>query len=186
MKTNYSALLLGILLHLFLMTACSDDKDPQPVNDEEEITTLRMTFTPQSGGNAVTLEWKDLDGAGGNAPIITAGTLQANTSYSASLELLNELENESITAEIQEEDDEHQFFFTYGNLFTAFNYADTDGNNLPVGLQTSWTTGAPTSGTLNVILRHQPNKSASGVAQGDATNAGGETDIEVGFQLTIQ
>ncbi|HBK71516.1 MAG TPA: type 1 periplasmic binding fold superfamily protein, partial [Flavobacteriaceae bacterium] len=36
------------------------------------------------------------------------------------------------------------------------------------------------------ILRHEPNKSASGVSDGDITNAGGETDIEVIFNITVQ
>ncbi|MFT7376933.1 MAG: hypothetical protein ACI88Z_000758, partial [Sphingobacteriales bacterium] len=56
----------------------------------------------------------------------------------------------------------------------------------PLGLQTTITTTDVGNGTLTVILRHEPNKSASGVANGDISNAGGETDIEVTFNITVQ
>jgi hypothetical protein len=35
-------------------------------------------------------------------------------------------------------------------------------------------------------LRHEPNKDALNVASGEITNAGGETDIEVSFPVTIK
>ena len=37
-----------------------------------------------------------------------------------------------------------------------------------------------------MTLRHEPAKDASGVAAGDITNAGGETDIEVTFDVTVE
>ena len=42
------------------------------------------------------------------------------------------------------------------------------------------------SGTITVTLRHEPNKDAAGVSSGDIANAGGETDIEVTFNVEIQ
>ena len=36
------------------------------------------------------------------------------------------------------------------------------------------------------LLRHKPNKSGNGVQSGDITNAGGETDIVVTFELDVQ
>ena len=36
------------------------------------------------------------------------------------------------------------------------------------------------------MLRHEPDKSAAGVSSGDITNAGGETDIEVSFNVIIE
>ena len=49
-----------------------------------------------------------------------------------------------------------------------------------------WTVGAASNGTVVVTLRHQPDKTASGVSSGDITYAGGETDIEVSFPLVIE
>ena len=185
---NFKYLMFALLLTGVLFTSCDDD-DPQPENEEEVITTLTMTFAPDGGGTPVTFQFKDVDGDGGNAPTITNGTLAANTTYNVSLELLNESETpvEDITEEIKDEDDEHQFFFQVsGDLNLSFAYADADGNGNPVGLETVMLTSGPSSGTLRVTLRHEPDKSASGVNTGDITNAGGETDIEVDFDVTIQ
>jgi hypothetical protein len=180
----FTAIVFAISL---TFTACEKD-DPEIPNEEELITTLNYILTPVSGGTAITLSFKDLDGDGGTAPTITGGTLAANQTYSGTLELLNEAESpaESITEEIEEEGEEHQFFFqsNIANLTITYNDQDTEGN--PVGLSTTLTTGEATSGSINIILRHEPNKSASGVSDGDITNAGGETDIEVTFPIDVQ
>jgi hypothetical protein len=65
-------------------------------------------------------------------------------------------------------------------------YGDVDGNGKPLGLQTTVVTGDVSTGTLTITLRHEPDKSAAGVSGGDLTNAGGETDIEVTFDVTVQ
>ncbi len=178
--------LILIFSTLILFSSCEKD-DPIIANEEELITTLTYTLTA-AGQPTVVLSFKDLDGEGGNAPIIIAGTLAANTVYNGSITLLNELENpvENITEEIEEEDDEHQFFFAAtGGLNAMVAYDDTDGTN-PVGLKTKVTTGAASQGKLRVTLRHEPNKSAAGVSDGNIANAGGETDIEVEFDVTIE
>ena len=51
---------------------------------------------------------------------------------------------------------------------------------------TTLTTGEAGTGTLSIILRHEPAKDASGVSDGQIANAGGETDIEVSFNITIE
>jgi hypothetical protein len=65
-------------------------------------------------------------------------------------------------------------------------YDDMDGSGNPIGVANTYLTGDAGSGTFTVTLRHEPNKTAAGVADGDITNAGGETDIEVEFPVTIQ
>jgi hypothetical protein len=42
------------------------------------------------------------------------------------------------------------------------------------------------TGKLKIVLRHKPDKNASGVANGNIANAGGETDIEVEYNVVIQ
>ena len=178
----FSLALVGALV----FTACDDE--PVVVNEEELITTLSYTLTPVGGGTTVVLSFKDLDGDGGNAPVITGGTLVAGVTYTGSLNLLNESENpaESITEEIEAEDEEHQCFFEVTGANAIIGYADQDADGNPVGLATTLTTGAASTGTLKVTLRHEPNKSASGVKEGLIANAGGETDIEVSFPITVQ
>lgn len=177
-----------LLLATFVFTACSDD-DPVPVNEEEVITTLTATLTPVGGGDVITLQTRDLDGDGPNAPIITvSGSLTASTTYNGSLELLNETENpaESINEEIEEEDDEHQFFYQATNSIATFTYSDTDGDGNPIGLEFQLVTSTSATGNITITLRHEPNKEATGVSDGDITNAGGETDIQAVFPVTVQ
>ncbi|MFK7935983.1 MAG: type 1 periplasmic binding fold superfamily protein [Saprospiraceae bacterium] len=184
---KFQFLTFALFATSLLFTACEQD-DPEIPNEEEVITTLNYTLTPEGGGAEVTMRFEDLDGDGGNAPEITGGTLAANTTYRGSLELLNEQESpaEDITEEVAEEDDEHQFFFSTTLNGVTVSYDDTDGDGNPVGLSTLITTGDADSGNFTVTLRHEPDKGADGVADGKIDNAGGETDIEVTFPVEVQ
>ena len=184
-----SLLLTLIFVSLLSIMSCSDDpEDPIIENEEEVITTLTYTLTPSEGGSAVVLSYQDLDGDGANEPTITNGTLSAETTYSGSMTLLNETESpaESITEEIEEEDADHQFFFVTTVSGLSVAYADTDDDGNPVGLASTLTTGSAGSGNLTVTLKHEPDKSASGVSDGVITNAGGETDISVTWTITVE
>ena len=175
------------LFSVLLFTSCEKD-DPDIPNEEELITTLIYTLTPEGGGTAIEFRFTDLDGDGGDAPVIVNGTLAANTTYNGVVTLLNEAESpvEDITEEVEEEDEEHQLFFTVTDANATVAYADADADGNPVGLATTLTTTGASTGTLVVTLRHEPNKGAAGVSSGDITNAGGETDIEVTFSVVIQ
>ncbi len=178
------------LIALLAFNSCTNDDDSKPVNEEEVITTVTVTLTPVGGGTPVILTSRDLDGDGPNAPVITStGSLIPTTTYNGTVSLLNELTNpaDNISLEVEEEGDEHQFFFnTSGGLTGIFTYSDTDVNGKPIGLNFTFTPSAnATSGNMTVILRHEPNKSAANVAAGDITNAGGETDVEVQFPVTV-
>jgi hypothetical protein len=179
-------LLFILLAGAVTFVSCEKD-DPEIPNEEELITTVKYTLTPQSGGSAVVFLFRDLDGDGGNSPVITTSPLKSGTIYSGALELLNEAETpvENITEEIKNEGADHQFFFT-SNTNISVQYNDKDLNGKPVGLKTVLTTGNAGTGKLKIILRHKPDKNAGGVANGDITNVGGETDIEVEFNVVIQ
>lgn len=188
MKTLTMSILRSMLLlvAVLLFSQC-DTEDPEPENEEELITTLEMTFSPVGGGADVVFSVFDEDGDGPAAPEYTNGTLEADTEYNVAIEVRNDEEGEDITAEVREEDAEHQFFFgTTSGLNLEFAYDDADDNGNPVGLSTIFRTGAASSGSLQVELRHEPDKSADGVANGNPTNAGGETDIQVTFDVVIE
>lgn len=188
MKTN--KWLPFLALGAFIFTSCSNDDDnPVPVNEEEIITTITITLTPSGGGTAVTLQSTDLDGDGPNDPVITiSDDLTANTTYNGTIILLNETETpaENITEEVEEEAEEHQFFYSLSNGLGTITYEDTDSDGNPIGLLFTWETADATGGTLSVTLRHEPNKNASGVSSGDISNAGGETDIAQSFSIDIE
>jgi len=179
--------LIGLyLIALIGFSSCEKD-DPKIPNEEELITTLIYTLEPVGGGEKVVLSFKDLDGDGGDDPVITTGALQSNTSYSCEIQLLNELETpaEDITKEVKEEGDEHQFFYSSNIGGLSVIYSDKDENNNPIGIATQLTTLDAGSGSLKIILRHEPDKFGEGVAAGDISNAGGETDIEVTFDIDV-
>ena len=180
---------LGALSMIFL-TSCDDDplEDPIIPNEEEVITTLHYTLISYNGGDTIVFTFQDLDGDGGNPPIVLEGTLDSNTSYSGTILLLNEIENpaEDITTEVADEAEDHQFFYQTALSDLNITYNDMDINGDPIGISTQINTNGPGMGTLVITLRHEPNKGGSGVSDGDISNAGGETDIEVTFNVEIQ
>tara|TARA_B100000767_G_scaffold258591_1_gene267463 strand:- start:5499 stop:6059 length:561 start_codon:yes stop_codon:yes gene_type:complete len=186
MKNKFS--LPTVFFTLLLLGSCSNDDDEIPVvvNEEELITTLTVTLVPEGQiGSIVTLTLRDLDGDGPDEPVKTvSSSLSAGVSYYGSISLLNESESpaEDITEEVEEEADEHQFFYTIGSglevTATATNF-DSAGN--PLGTEFSLVAGGGSSGSLTFTLRHEPTKPNNGLS-----TAGGETDIEATFSLSIE
>ena len=194
-KLNY---LLYAVLTLFIFTACEEDEAaPEEENEVEVFTDVKLVFTPSGGGAAVEAAAQDPDGAGvQELQVLSAINLAANTEYTLTMVIENCLESpcELMNEEIEEEDDEHQFFFAFtndaftspvgnGNLDSAsdpINYNDSDGNGNSLGLNTSWTTGSASSGTFTVQLQHQPDvkTATSGATDGD-------TDFALTFNLNI-
>jgi hypothetical protein len=191
MKKNLKYVTIALLTSAAI-TGCKKDEDDdpimRPVNEEEVITTVQLHFRSVHDVEHKHFEFNDPDGDGGGAPVITADTLSADSVYTVEILVLNESSDPvgNITEEIEEEGDEHQFFFQFTGANASAAYNDTDVNSLPVGLSTTWTIGAPSNGTVVVTLRHEPDKTAAGVSEGDITNAGGETDIEVTFPMVIE
>ena len=180
----------SLLASTLIFASCSDDDDntPDPVNEEEVITTLIVSLemiNGQSGSDTVVMQYQDLDGDGPDAATVTvSGSLNANTVYDGSIVLLNETEMpaENVTVEVEEEDDEHQFFYTVGSgLDVATEYANFDGDGNPLGTMFVLNVGSASSGGLTFTLRHEPNKPNTGLE-----NAGGSTDIEVTFDVTVE
>ena len=185
--------LLPLLILSLVFSGCSDDDDhddhSHPVNEQEVITTIEVTLT--DGDNTYVLTWEDLDGIDGpDEAVVTGGTMPAGT-YSGDIQLYNKTVDPSdeeyvITTEILEEDEEHQFFFnTINGLDATAVYTDMDSEGNPIGQQFGLTANV-SSGGLNVVLLHEPDKNAAGVPDGDMTNALGETDVDITFPITVQ
>ena len=172
------------LLTLAMLGCSDDDTTPEIINEDELITTVILTLTPDSGDQVV-LTTIDLDGDGPDEPVTTVvGNLSENTQYQGAIQFLNETEDpaEDITQEVIEEADEHQVFYTISeglNIQTTYEDQDSQGN--PLGVQITLFTGAASEGSLTVTLRHEPVKPNDGLE-----SAGGETDISTSFDVSIQ
>ena len=181
---NLKSLAAAIFATL-LFVSCSNDDTPEQINEEEVITTMTVTLAPNGGGSPITLQTRDLDGDGPNAPEVTvSGNLATGVTYNGTIVLLNETESpaENITEEVEAESLVHQFFYTSGGgLDVTTEYGNFDSNQNPLGTEFMLTAGAASSGTLTFTMRHEPVKPNTGLG-----DAGGETDISASFNLTIE
>ena len=203
--TNFNILpKLLLLLVVGLLIGCSDDDpmddDMDMDNEEEEvISRIILTFTPDNGEEAVTATWLDADGDGSGAPVIDEIELEEGVTYEMSMELTNTLgtSDEDITEEIEEEAEDHMFFFSFTNdIFSdpsgdgnvdnradPVNYNDQDANGQPLGLSTTWTAGEHTEnpGIFNVVLKHQPDGQKTATSNASV----GGTDVDITFPIEI-
>lgn len=179
---------LIFLFALVLIIPSCDKDDPEPVNEEEVINTFIYNLVPDDGSELISFTFNDEDGDGGEAPTIVSATLAANTLYTGSVALTANTPDgtENVTEEVEEEAEEHQFFYasTIADLEIAYDDVDADGN--PIGINTTLQTGEAGSGALTITLRHEPDKNGTDVSAGNIANAGGETDIEVTFDVEVQ
>jgi hypothetical protein len=196
--------LLAILFSVITIIGCSNDDDiaPEEENEVEIFTDVTLIFTNTAdNSDVVRASAQDPDGTGiQELQILDAITLAADTEYTLTYEILNALDPadvENIGDEILEEDNEHQFFFSFtenifadptgnGNIDATadpINYNDADENGNTVGLSSAWTTGgtASSEASFTVRLQHQPDVKTDTSGSND-----GDTDFELTFALTIQ
>jgi hypothetical protein len=185
---------------LVFLASCSKD-DPKPENIKEAITKATFTFTPVTG-SPVVVNVTDPDGTDGPINRVISGpiNLVKNMPYTLTITMINELApttapEYNVTDEVEEEADEHMFFFAWtNNTFSnpagngnidaradLVNYNDKDTKNLPLGLSTAWTTiDVAASGKFRIVLKHQPDlKSAT------STFSDGDSDLDVEFDLNV-
>lgn len=176
---NKQILVLAVLCItiLFFTFSCKPDTN----NEEEVITTLKLSFT--NGSSFQVYNFRDIDGIGGGADgVADTIVLDSNNLYVMSTSVLNESVTpaEDITAEIQNESKDHQFFY---NISSGLNlthiYTDTDDNSRPIGLANTISTGSRSTGTIRVNLKHQP-----GIKDGNQNT--GASDIDVSFVVIIK
>ena len=183
-------LFVGLTL---LAWSCKKDKnEPAPVkNDEEQgnnndqpkpITTVRLTFTNQNDLNdVVTVNWKDLDGSGGNAPTIDNLKLKAGVIYNMKAEFLDEVNNKDVTQEIKAEAGDYQVFYTIiPNALLAIAVTDKDPGNKDLGLEGTVTVQGASgdNGLLRVTLKHQPGNKDANINTG-ATASEAEFPVDI-------
>lgn len=178
------------MISMFVVFGCKK-KDPVLINEAELITTVKVIFTDTLTAQNYTFQWEDLDGDGANPPITVTDTLPKGRFFTAKIELWDKQINpeENITTEVEEEGPAHQFFYSVSpdTLLQYFIYEDSDEDGKPIGLNFSCKSKVTEGeGIFRLVLRHLPDKFASGVSTGDITNANGETDVEIEYPFFIK
>ena len=191
-----------LLLASTLFAACGDEGSG---NENEQITTIALAFTPTGGGAAINAAFEDPDGDGGQSGATDPVNLANNTTYNLTVRFVNKLADppEEITDEVMDESDIHIVLFTGNAVVSPATqnttgpitqaYSDMDVNGVPIGLSDSImaTTG---TGTMTVTLRHMPPEEPPAKASdtlamckaGGVSSLGGSTDATADFAVTVQ
>jgi hypothetical protein len=76
--------------------------------------------------------------------------LAANKTYNVAVELLDESKTPAtdITAEVESEAGDHQFYYVPATVNVTVNSLNNDANGLPLGTRCNWVTGAASAGTV--------------------------------------
>ena len=213
MKKKIAALAPAAAL---LTAGCADvdDHDHSHSHSHGLATSVVLHLSPTDGGEALSFAWSDPEGDGD--PVIDSILLpdgsdepdHAGREYALDIEVLNELEDpvEDVTAEIEDEGEAHQFFFTgsavqgpatgdNADALVEHAYADEDVDGLPLGLSNTLTTLAHGERELTLTLRHLPPEDdqatkteglAEDVAEGGFAAIPGENDIEITFPIEVE
>lgn len=163
--------------------SCDKDDDVDP-NEEELITTMKVSLLASGATTPQVFTFKDVDGPSGAAPSqFDSIIIDANKSYAASVQFLNESVSpaEDITAEVSAESNDHQLYFASTGAVISVTNLNNDSKGLPLGLTSTWQTGTAGTGKMKITLKHKPGTKAAG----DPVSKG-ETDVEVEFNVRIK
>jgi len=183
--------LFSVILLSLGLTACDKPGDDDDAGEQEFITKVTIRLEEQGTQNVVNIIWNDPDGDG-RGDFVGTANIKSNRTYKGTVQLLNELATDpkerDMTKEIEEEADEHQFFYTFSNNlrpYATITITDRDKRGLPLGLKFDLVTTALPGGTasltgsLNVVLSHYTTITKTG------TNPGNEEDINITAPLSI-
>lgn len=193
-RSRFFVSAMFVLLFGAGFSACNllnDPHDDDHHDDHDLITTVRVQMAAQASSFMAEYVWEDLDGIGGDNPSrIDTIVVETGKTYTGMLTLANKAKTPSVdmTAEIREDADEHQVFYTLsagvGSAPGTITVTDRDGRNLPLGLNFSWSVaqgGAGLPATLKITLYHYDEKSDK-----NGTDPGNETDLEVVFPVVVR
>jgi hypothetical protein len=87
---------------------------------------------------------------------------------------------------VEEENTAHRFYYEpgAGSNITVSNL-DNDDDGMPLGITSTWTTGAAATGSIKVTLRHYPGTPPDKQAVDPVNSPKSGTDVEVTFVTDI-
>lgn len=186
---NYIKILATISAVVIMFNACKKEEQtvapPDPEN--EVITTVKLVATNVAdAADVVTAQWKDLTPNDGNPDLTQATlTLKKDAVYNVAVSFLDETKTpaDDITLEITDRANYHLICYTPATGLNVTVVRTDHDNNTPqleLGLKTTFTTGAASTGNMQVALHHQPSGK-------NGTDCGiGSTDAQVDFSVTVQ
>ncbi len=180
-KSLISLLTLALLASLSLIQqGCEHSHDE---DKHGNITTLQVILT--DGSTTISAKAVDLDGDGGNPPVIDTLTLPAGRSFTGRIELIDESVNPPVsrTGEIERDADTHLFRFTVlggaqGRVIVSNLNTDSKGQPFGMRFNLQVTSGGAANGELRILLEHHDT--------GDKGAGIFDTDIEATFPVVIQ
>ena len=194
---NYNQTIVA-LLTILTISSCSkkDPKKPIITNPQEMLTTILVKGYNQNDSlnpnYQFTYKWEDLDGDGGNLPVIDTLNLDSGIIYKCEIIIIDKSKTpfDTVTNAIEEEKNVHQFFFApsanlTGKIKTEILDFDTNIPSLPVGLSFNFITKSnqsfttPIFGSLNIVLSHY-----DGVPK--TIEKSSESDIDITFPLKLK
>lgn len=172
-KKSFLKITLAVLaVACVTFTSCKKtDEDAQ-----ENLNVLKIKI----GANTYT--WSDLDGLGGAAAKIDTIKLTPNGTFATEITIQDGAASpvKDYTPEIIAEKDAHLFVYRVIGANLAVTNLAKDGKSKDFGQTASAKTTTASAGSLQILLKHDPDKSAA-----DPSKTG-ETDIDVLFPVVIK
>jgi hypothetical protein len=157
-----------------------------PLPGNEFLTSVQLIATNASDGSDVQTAIITDTTIISNPPASIQNpvlNLKANSTYHVAVKFLDETKTPAgdVTTDIYDRRNYHLVCFDVSGANLTVTRTDLDTNNPPlqIGLKDDFATGAASTGTLNVQLRHQPN-----AKNGDC--APGSSDADVTFTIKIK
>jgi hypothetical protein len=172
MKNKSRITLALTLLSPFFFVGCEKHNHS---TQGEKITKVQIHLKGSGIDKEFIAEDNDVDGIFNT---IQEVVLPPNATLEAFIHVYDE--NTSLDDEIEAEKNDHLFTFSPNPPNLLFITLNTDSNGLPFGQSSTWTTGTPSSGSIQIKLIHEPTNKTNNI------DPGGETDFDVTFPVKVQ
>ncbi len=176
---QHTKIIIPISLALLTMAGCKKDSS----TEQENITRVEVHLTG-SGGFDQEFEWSDPDG--GSTSNATAETIVIPATAGATIHCHVHVYDDTktpaqdLTEDIEAESNDHLFVYDITGANIGVAYDDTDANGQNFGIETLWTKGAASTGTLRIRLYHQPTDKSN------LSTPGGEVDFDINMPVTVE
>jgi hypothetical protein len=173
-KLHFQNLLLLLAASLTLFIAGCKKDDPTP----QELITKVVVHLVGTGGSSFNTEFEaedpDGDGIWNTIPSLD---IPANTVFNVQVHVYDG--DTEIDDEIEAESNEHLFVYKVTGANIVVSDLNTDGNGEAFGIDSKWTSGAASTGSVQIQLIHEPTDK-------NAADPGGEIDFDVTFPVRVQ